>query len=226
MPPFPYGMPPVLPALDVVDFAVQLVYALVALALCYAIFRKTRESYELTKHEGLYCFRQAFLLFGLSYLARFLFTLSMLSRDVFGMFMLGRAIAPVFIFLMGFFSTLAIFYLLLGSFWKKYEGRNALLYVAIAAAVLAIISSATRSSLALLALQSVILVAAAALLVARKEKITAMKAMYLLVFATWIVNLWTADLAFARDFELKLLLQLLSLVGFAAVYLRVSKWIK
>ena len=51
-----------------VMFSFELVYTVIAVIFCMAIYFKTKESYELTKYEGIKYFRDAFLFLGLSYL--------------------------------------------------------------------------------------------------------------------------------------------------------------
>jgi len=216
MPPFPEP-----------DFVVELVFAAVMFVLCYAIYRRTRESYELTKHQGIKYFRESFLLFGLSYVMSFLLSLTMLSTEAFDFFPMRHdfGLSSIFIFLMSYFSTLAIFYLLFSSLWKKLSDKS-LLVGHSAAAILSFVAAFTRSHVIVLLIQSVVLViAAASTLFARgSKKLTATKVTYLLVFGLWLVNLWIINPG--PDFALKPVLEVASAVVLLIVYLRVSKWTK
>ncbi len=58
--------------IDPTMLAVELGYTLIVVFICFIIYFKTREIYDLTKYEGIEYFRNTFLFFGLAYIFRFL----------------------------------------------------------------------------------------------------------------------------------------------------------
>ncbi|MBU0461302.1 MAG: hypothetical protein KJ574_01815, partial [Nanoarchaeota archaeon] len=152
--------PPPFDPFDPLIFIPGLVFTILAVIFCFLIYFKTRESYQLTKYKGLQYFRGAFLFFGLSYVLRFLFSLVILSSRVFDIFMPRGMSMPFLIMLLGYFSTIGIFYLIFCSIWKKFNNKHMLILGHSVAVVLSIVSFITRSHFILLALQCILLIVA------------------------------------------------------------------
>lgn len=227
------GMPPptVPHFLDPVGFSTDLVFTLLAVLFCFLIYFKTRETYRLTQHKGIGYFREAFLFFGLSYALRFLFGITMLSRIAFDM-VPPRAMFMPFLFfmppLLGYFSTIGIFYLIFSTIWKMFDNRNMLIFGHGAAIALSIVSFITGSTLILLGLQSALLGAAVTLkfVMHRKgEKMSQTKLLYLLVAVLWFINLLMTDRRRPFPLEIEIFFQLLSLAVFFVIYSKISKWV-
>jgi len=200
--------------------------------LCFLIYLKTRESYELTKHSGIKYFRDAFLFFGLSYVARFFFSLIFLSRMAFDIHIPRNIIMPGFIFIMGYLSTIGIFYLMFGFLWKKFDNKMIIIAAHGIAALLSIIAFTTRSHLILLYLQSIFLIVAIILsiMLHKGKKITQTIMFYYLLCALWLINLWIISrirpFSFGIDFFIDLLFEILSLILLGYIYYKISKWVK
>jgi len=211
-------------------FGTELIFTILAVVFCFAIYYRTKESYELTKYEGIRYFRDAFLFFGLSYVMRFLFSLILFSRLAFDFIVPRGLFAPLFILPMGYFSTVGIFYLLFSSdVWKRFNNRRLLISGHGIAILLSLASFIARSHMTLLYLQSILLLLAVALgFFAHKEgkKTSHVRILYLLVFALWLINLDVLDRMRPFSFEIEFFSYAVSLLVFIAIYHRVSKWAK
>jgi hypothetical protein len=216
--------PPMNPYFFIIDF----VFALTAIIFCLMIYFKTKESYGLTKYEGIKYFRDAFLFLGLAYLLRFIFTLINLSGFVFDIFIPRHSIFPIAIMLAGYFSTIGLIYLIFSLAWK-YLGKKYLIILShVLAIVASIVAFATRSPTILLMIQLALmiffLIATIAFSKKINKKITKTKVLYLLVGILWFINLLTADRPiFSREIDISF--RAIALLVFIAVYIRVSKWL-
>jgi hypothetical protein len=209
-------------------FGIELAFALATLLLCLLVYFKTREIYSLTKHEGIRYFRDAFLFFGLSYLLRFLFELSRFSMTFFDLDISREVVGPIFIFLLGYFSTMAILYLIFTSLWKRLSGKNFLIAGHVVAVILSVVTFLTRSHILLVILQALLLVTALILgLISKnvKKKISKTKILYVLIFALWLINLFVLERR-RLPFDISLLFEIISLAVLVALYYRITKWIK
>lgn len=218
------------PFFDPLMFGTELIFTVLAFVFCFAVYHRTKESYELTKHEGIRYFRDAFLFFGLSYVMRFFFSLMLFSRFAFDLILPRDLLAPLFLLPMGYFSTVGIFYLLFGSdIWKRFDRRSLLISGHGIAILLSLVSFLARSHLMLFYLQSLVLLIAVALgLFAHREGKTTsnVRILYLLVFVLWLVNLGVIDRMRPFSFEIEFFSYAVSLLVFIAIYHRVSKWVK
>ena len=68
---------------DPTRFAVEIIYTLLIVVLCFLVYFRTKNIFDLTKHRGIQYFRNAFLFFGLAYSARLLIHLIMIGRIAF-----------------------------------------------------------------------------------------------------------------------------------------------
>jgi len=205
-------------------FGMELLFALIIFLLCLIIYFKTKESYELTKHKGIRFFRDAFLFFGISYLVRFSF---MLSRMFFDIRLFRGNLGALFILLLGYLSTIAIFYLGLSIIWKKFNTKYLIIFSHIIAVLLAIISFITRSHHILIYIQSIILMVAVILMfINHKKKKSSIKIIYILIFIFWLINLWAIAPGKVLSMEYKIFFHLISVGLFGIVYYKISKWLK
>lgn len=213
---------------DPFAFGAELAFTVVAVAFCFAIYSRTRELYDLSKYEGIRYFRDSFLFFGLSYATRFLFALLMFSRAAFDFLLPRWLLAPFFILPMGYFSTVAIFYLVFSLVWKEFNNRRMLIFGHAVSLLLPALAFLTRSHLILLYLQAALLVFAMGLVFSvRKERkrVTPARVWYFLVFALWLFSL--LEIGPRRGlFGLNVFFQAVSLLVFIALYHKISKRIK
>jgi len=204
----------------------ELLFTIIAVVFCFLIYFKTKESYDLTKYKGIKYFRDAFLFLGLSYVLRFLFSPVLLPRITFDLIP-PMMFMPFFILPMGYFSTIGIFYIILSSTWKKFNNRNFLIFGHGAAIALSVVSFIMRSHLILLYLQCTLLVIVVMLsfvMPDKGKKISQIKLLYILVAILWLINLFDVDRPGLLPLEM--LFKIISLVVFAVIYHKISKWVK
>jgi len=227
-------MPPFHQFFDPVRFSTELVYTTIILVLCFVIYFKTKDMYELTKYKGIHYFRNAFLFFGFAYLIRFFLHLMMISRMTFDFFIPMREINPILIAGTGYLSTMAIFYLVYSTVWKKIKANHFLVYSNIIAVLISFISFAYRSHFILISLQLILLLAAVILSFrnhSQHKKTSHIKTLYILILIFWLVNLFLIGPGMGGRrsfllFEVQMTLQVLSLAVFFTIYYKVSKWVK
>jgi hypothetical protein len=217
------------PFFNPAELIIELVFTLIAVFFCFVIYFKTAESYRLTKHKGIQYFRDAFLFFGLSYIIRFLFSPVILSRPALD-YILPRGMSIIlFILPLGYFSTIAIFYLLYSTIWKRFDNFW-MVYTGHAVAILLPLAAfIMRSQKMLLYLQTALLVIVAIISIVPKKdekRISQTKMLYLFICLLWLINLWVIDSVRHIPHEAKIVFQVISLAVFISIYYRVYKWIK
>lgn len=213
---------------DPFAFGMEIVFTVIAVAFCFAIYYRTKEIYELTRYEGIRYFRDSFLFFGLSYATRFLFGLLMFSRMAFDFVLPKEAFAIFFILPMGYFSTVAIFYLIFSLVWKEFNNRRMLIFGHAVSLLLPVLAFLTRSHLMLLYLQAALLVFAMGMVFSvrrEKKRVTPARVWYFLVFALWLFSL--LEIGPRRGpWGINIFFQAISLLVFIALYHKISKRIK
>lgn len=220
---------PILHFFEPLSLGIEILFTVIAVVFCFLIYFRTKEVYQLTKHQGINYFRGAFLFFGLSYLLRFMLSLVFLSRIAFDFIMPREMFIPLFIVPLGYFSTIGIFYLVFSSIWKKFKGKNLLIFGYCAAILMSVISFLTRSPLILLIFQSVLLISGAMVsgtIHKSEKKISQTRVLYLLVSLLWLINLWIVDRPRPISFKLDIISELVSLIVFVTIYYKISKWVK
>jgi hypothetical protein len=211
------------------EMIIELVYFLLVLAISCYIYIKTKEIYELTKHKGIYHFRNIFFYFGMAYLFRLSTILMMFSGDLFNYFP-PRILSPIIFTLVSYFSTLAIFSVLFSISEKhiKISNKSLTIISHILAIGLSLYIGFIRSQFALMIFQTLVFFIALiiAIFKSKKEKnsklLTQNKVTFVLLFVFWVIN----TLAFTRRFlptEIKVLLYMISGAVFFSIFLRVRK---
>lgn len=213
------------PLYEPLAFIIETAFTILAVIFCSLIYIKTKESYELTKYQGIKYFRDAFLFFGLSYLLRFVFSLIFLSRIAFDFILPREIFIPLFILPLGYFSTIGIFYLIFSLVWKKFNNRNMLIAGHGIAILLSLISFNTRSHFMLIYLQSFLLVIAIVWsFLVQNKKLSQTKILYILVFVLWLINLLILGNRHHSPFDI--LAMIVSIAVFITVYYKIVKRIK
>lgn len=206
----------------------ELVYFLIVVGICLYIFFRTRDFYSLTKHKGIFFFRNTFLFFALSFAVRAGMILFMISRYP---VMMGpfRGVLWPGQFLISYLSTMAILSLAVTLFARKIKINNSWLIFMMHA--VALISSVavflTRAQDLLLVLQTTIFLASVIFLFVKKSKgskyFSFNRINYLLLFVFWIINIITFTRFFFIAFEIRAFLYLLSIALFIIILVRVVK---
>ena len=215
--------------LDPTRLAVELGYMVIVVFLCFMIFFKTREIYDLTKHKGIKYFRITFLFFGLAYLFRFLFILSILLTITFDIYLsiyIFKIITMVFI---GYFSTMAILSLTYSTIWKKLQIKHILLLFNVIAVLISGIAFISRSHSLLILSQAVLLsftIIMATYIPIKSRKISQLFILYILFFLFWIVNLFILGPKRFLPIEIQIALQIVSIAVIGIIYHKVTKWTK
>src|SRR5665648_1450 len=144
--------------IDPARLIVELAYTFIVVFLCFTIYFKTREMYELTKHEGIKYFRSTFLFFGLAYLFRLLsvsIILMDITFDLHSSMRIFRFIPMVFI---GYFSTMAIISLTYSIIRKELNFKHMFLLSNAVAILISGIAFISRAQYLLTLAQAILLV--------------------------------------------------------------------
>ncbi|MCX9084325.1 MAG: hypothetical protein OIN87_05945 [Candidatus Methanoperedens sp.] len=208
---------------------VELIYTLIVVFLCFGIFYKTKEIYDLTKYEGVKYFRIAFLFFGLAFLFRFLSIFVMLMGITFDLdisMYLFRVFPLAF---NGYFSTMAILLLTYSMVWKELSIKNILIVSNAIAIIISGIMFFLRSPTIMMGAQAILLVFAiiiAIYIYSRSKKISRIFVLYVLFILFWIVNLLTLGPKRFVPIEIQTIFHIISISVIGIIYLKVSKWTK
>ena len=212
---------------DPTRFGVEFTYTVLVVFLCFLVYYKTKSIYDLTKYKGIGYFRNAFLLFGLAYTARFILHFLKLTTITFDFWIPMRLIRPFPIILAGYFSTMAIVYLTYSIIWKKIRYDHFVVFSNTVAVVVSAIAFISRSHILLTLLQIILL--AFALIISsikykKKKKRFHIRALYSLISVFWLINLFLVGPRRFLPFQFKIILQGVSLLVFFIIYQKVVKW--
>ncbi len=221
---------PMHPFFTPMRFGTEFVYTLIVVFLCFLVYYKTREIYNLTKYKGIGYFRIAFLFFGLAYASRFiLHLLTFTSRLIFDLFIPRRIMFPIVMIPTGYLSTMAIFYLAYSTAWKKIKYKHFIVFSNTVAILVSAIAFISRSNI-LLSLVQLVLLICTIIISAKKHKKgkrrSYTRALYFLISIFWLINLFLLSPIRFVPYEVKGILQLISITVFVAIFYKVAKWAK
>jgi hypothetical protein len=207
---------------------VELSYTLIVVFLCFRIFYKTKEIYDLTKYEGVKYFRITFLFFGLAFLFRFLSVFVMLVGITFDLdisMYLFRIFPLVF---NGYFSTMAILSITYSMIWKELQIKHILIVSNAIAIIISGIAFFSRSNILIIGAQAVLLIFTiiAVYSYSISKKISQIFILYVLFILFWILNLLTLGPQRFVPFLIQTIFQIISIAVIGIIYLKVSKWTK
>jgi len=216
-------MPPFHPPWEIL--ITEAVYFLIITCLCLIIYFMTKDIYNLSKHKGIYHFRNIFLYFSFAYLLRLINILLMSSREFFNIARPGT-LYPLSMFLFSYFSTMAILSVITTLLMKNLKIKESRLNLVLH--TIALISSfivlVTRSHPILMLIQIVILFVSIIFVIKGKHKrlVSQNKLTFGLLFIFWILNLFILT---ERLFpwEYKIPLYVVSIAIFFSIYYRVHK---
>lgn len=215
--------------IDPTRLAVELGYTVIVVSLCFMIFLKTREIYDLTKHKGIKYFRITFLFFGLAYLFRFVSILFILLKITFDIYL------PIHIFkifpmaFVGYLSTMAILSLTYSTIWKKLQIKHPLLLFNVIAVLISCIAFISMSHSPLILSQAVLLIFTIIMAThsySKSRKISQLFILYILFFLFWIVNLFLLGPKRFLPIEIQIAFQIVSIAVIGVIYYKVTKWTK
>ncbi|MFH1401180.1 MAG: hypothetical protein ABIH41_06715 [Nanoarchaeota archaeon] len=216
-PPFPiYGTDPT-------RFTVELVYTVLIATICFVIYARTSNLYQLSKNKGIQSFRNAFVLFGMAFLVKFIAAVYMISSDT--PFRQLREVFHVLIAATTYLSTMAIMYLTHSMTWKKVRHPHFLIAANIVSIILAVMALVLRAPNIIGIAQLVLFIVAVAVgfSAQRKHNVTSLKVLYFLLLLLWLFNMLLLGPQ-RFPFEIKVALYALSLIVFSIIYHKVSKW--
>jgi len=218
-------MPP-LPLFDPIRFLTEIGYTLIMVLMCLLVFLKTKEVYELTKHRGIYYFRSTFLFFGLAYLFRLLFDFIQVFGPVFDLYVHRSVIGPLSMLFTGYFSTIALLCLIYSTVWKKFSGKEFIITANLIALVIAF--AAVVSPVVFIITQVFLLVIAIVLscFLRKKSRFPKIFVLYFLLFLFWALSIILVLPKRVLPFELRVIMEIISVALFAVLYYRVAKWTK
>jgi len=214
--------------IDPTRLAVELVYTLIVVFLCFTIYYKTREIFGLTKHEGIKYFRITFLFFGLAYISRFISVLLKLMVVTFDIYFPIHIFGIFPLLFIGYFSTMAILSLTYSILWKKLHIKHTFLLFNVIAVLISGIAFFSRSPSILILAQAVLLIFTSIIIAhyifSNSRKISRLYILYILFFLFWIVNLIALGPRRLLPIEIQTVFQVISIAVIGIIYYKVAKW--
>ena len=210
-----------------IEFSLEFIYSAIVILLCAYVFYKTKEMYSLTRHKGIDYFRKSFLYFGLAYGSRFIFHVIQLTIFTFDFFIPRRMLFPISFLFVGYFSTLALIYLALSTYWKKINNKGIIIYTLLAVIFVSLVSVVTHSPYLLAVVQLPLLIFIVYSNYKRKSrKRSNTRIIYFLISIFWLLNLFVLHFRKMLALEFRLIIDIASLGVFIALAQKVSKWTK
>lgn len=213
--------------IDPTRLVVEIGYTLIIVFLCFSIYYKTRDLYDLTKYEGIKYFRITFLFFGLAFLFRFISVFVMVMGMTFDI-EISRYLFRIFpLVFNGYFSTMGILSLTYSMIWKELQIKHIIIVSNAIAIIISGIAFFSRSMDLLIEAQAVLLIFTIIMAIyfySRSRKISQLYILYVLFFLFWLVNQLALGPRRFIPFEIQTAFQLISIAVIGIIYLKVSKW--
>lgn len=220
-------MPPRFMRPPIEFLGIELVYFLVVVSLCLIIFYMTRDIYKLTKHKGLFFFRNTFLFFAIAYGFRLFHIIIRVFREA-DIFLIPRGFHPFTLVFVGYFSTLAIGSLALTVISHKIKWKKEFDYVflqIIAIFITLFIFIYQKAELLILFHLVILLVIVVSFFIKKpksKKLWTYNKINYLLILVFWIINIFAFN-RFLVPIHMRVVLYIISGAIFVSIFIRVKK---
>ncbi|PIU61937.1 hypothetical protein COX58_03365 [archaeon CG_4_10_14_0_2_um_filter_Archaea_38_6] len=202
----------------------ELVYFFSVLIFCLAIYFKTKQIYDLTKHKGIFYFRNIFLYFSLAYFFRIVQIFLALQGNFLPL-QTGFKLNGLNLLFISFTSTMALLSVILtfsSGRIRNYKRTN--IYATLIIILICLVAFFTRSPEMLGLLQLILLIISIVIIFGKRKKgdlFSRMRKIYLLLLLFWILNLFIFNIFFNSWFKLPL--YLVSLWLFYFIFLKVSK---
>ena len=206
---------------DPLRFGLEFFYSILVAALFLFIFYKTKYLFKISKHEGIHYFNLTFLFFALAFFSRFLFYVVRLIVLNSSIHIPGRTLSFLSLILVTYFSTIAIGYLIHSTQYKKIKHSTFLILVNFLALLSISIFYFNYSIFYFLIIQLVLVLIL--LFVNTKKSI---RFVYPLLSLFWILNIMIFHTRRFLGFEIKLVLQILSVALLVYFIYKVLKWTK
>jgi len=208
------------PPLDFIG--IEILYFILIVGICLVIYFKTKEIYELTRHRGIFFFRNVMLYFALSYFFRMFHVLIPIIKEY---FYLPPNIGRFSLILVGYFSTIAILSIGLSVLSKKvkYENHYLVLLTHYIALLFTFVVFYFKSNKIMMLIQTVLFMGIIILvLINNSTKISFNRISYILLFFFWVLNVLT----FSRlmvPINIRTILYGISVLIFFSILYRVNK---
>jgi len=206
---------------DLLRFGAEFAYSVVIIIMFLFIYLKTKGLFKISKYRGIRYFRNAFLLLALAYASRLLYHSVKIMLVASEYHVHGRVLSLISLFLVSYFGSVAIGYLIYSSIWKKVEHWKFLVFINLFVFMVILLFPLGFSLLLFIVIQLGMI--AAIFIVNRGKKI---RYLYSLVSLFWIFNMIILYSRSLLSFEAKLVLQVLSVVLLSCFISKVSKWVK
>ena len=187
-------------------FMLEILYASIILVLFLVSYLKLDNLQRLTNYEGIKILKASMLFFALAffsrliqYVVRFLMMLTELEIK-------GRFIAQSSLIVMMYLTSMAVVYLIYSNYWKKISLKYVLIYAHIGLLLFYYLFSAVTSIWVILAFQ---LLVSTILILATKKNI---RFIYVLMSLFWIINMFLIYGGRGVHLEIKIILQLTSVI--------------
>lgn len=204
---------------DPLRFGLDIAYSIIIAAIFILLFIKTKELFVASKHQGIHYLRYSFLFFSLAYISRILYHIIrgyLITSDY---FIPGRILATGSFVVIAYITTIAIGYLIYSTLWRKIKPGpflTATHLLAISAGLLIL----NRSIILLVVLQILLI---GIIFISNRHKKIAL--FYMLLSLFWILNM---IIIFSRNIistEIKLVLQIASILILLFFTHKVLKWV-
>lgn len=205
----------------------EIIYTFVIVIICSLIYLRTKEIYSLTKHEGIKYFRYGFLFFGLAYLSRIILHLISLTFWEFDSFIPSYLYHPIFMILVSYMSTMALFFITYSIIWKKIQYKHFIIFGNVIAFLISVLAFISRSPIIIGFVQMalLILIIILSILMNKKSK-SHSKALYLFIAIFWLLNILATGTSTMIFFQINLVFQLLSIGVFFMIFYKVMRLTK
>ena len=175
-----------------VGIEIELLYSLIIIICSIVIYFITKELYELSSHQGIKYFRQAFLFFVIAYFLRSFIKVLLHYFNVVEIFDIPKHIFPhVTLFIFMYFSSMAVFYLLYSVIWKGGDENRVYLFHGLAL-IIAVLSAITKDITIRLIIHLFLLLVVFYIVYYSysKEKNKSLFFIYVLLLVFWILNIF------------------------------------
>jgi hypothetical protein len=206
-------------------FSLELIMVIIVFFLCFLIFLRTKEIYNLTKHKGIFFFRYAFFYLGFAYLFRFIMISSFFLIDI-KRFIHPRELMIYGGFITGIFSILGMIYLIASLIYKNYEYKYINLGIFSLTFIIAFSIIIIKGPLVIFITHICLFLFALGIMLFEKKKSFSPRAIYILLLIFWIINYLPMIIGRLLPLEFRMLIAVISIGLFVAVYIKAIRWLK
>ena len=205
---------------DQTRFLLELLYAFIVVCLFSYAYYLVHKAHALTQHKGLYYLKQAFLFFILTYASRIIFHLTRLFLSFTELHIPGRVFSQVSLIVLSFLGLIAIIYLFYSQNYRRYKFTTVLFLTMILFTIIITIFLFTNNWWLFVLAQLIVLIA---LFFSSKKTI---RYLYSLISVFWLTNIIIFISRRSLEIDLRITLQLLSLVILVLFLFRMRRWLQ